>query len=193
MNRVSVFDTDLNSDHLRAKILKQESRIIKKFPPLGVDGNFFDGQTGLGKNSLTSRANHFNVLKWFGTGNLRKWIRKSYDIHTGSEGETIYVQCWANVLRKGQKINAHNHSDDPQILSGNVVIFTDEKTNTYYEGTPIENVNGKLVIFPSTVFHWTDTYTGNNERITVAFDIMPTDRWENNVEDCRKSHWVKLK
>ena len=62
MNRVSVFDTDLNSDYLRAKILKQESKIIKKFPPLGVDGNFFDGQTGLGKHSLTSRANYFNIF-----------------------------------------------------------------------------------------------------------------------------------
>jgi hypothetical protein len=193
MNKVSLFDTDLNSDYLKAKILKQESRILKKFPSLDADGNFFDGQTGLGENSLTSRANHFNVLKWFGTDRLRKWIKKSYDIHTDSKGETIYVQCWANVLRKGQKINAHNHSDDPQSLSGNVVVFTDEKTNTYYDGTPVENVNGKLVIFPSTVFHWTDTYTGDNERITIAFDIISKDRWKNDIEDYRKSHWIRLK
>ena len=40
--------------------------------------------------------------------------------------------------------------------------------------------------------HWTNTYMGDSERITIAFDIY-SEEWFNYVssEDA-KSHWIKI-
>jgi len=65
-NKVCVFETNLNTVYLKNKILHNEKKIIKKYPPTDYSGNVTDGQTGLGLDSLTSRFFHFNVLKWWG-------------------------------------------------------------------------------------------------------------------------------
>ena len=72
MNNVAIFPTDINVKKLARKILRNESRIIKKYPPKSIDlQQYIDGQTGLGYNSLTSRSSHYNILNWWGTRRLR--------------------------------------------------------------------------------------------------------------------------
>ena len=63
---------------MKNKILKNEPKIIKKYPPLGFYKELTDGDTGLGQNSLTSRFFQYNLLDWWGTTNLRKTIKKNY-------------------------------------------------------------------------------------------------------------------
>ena len=179
--------TDIDCDVLTNLILKKEPEIIKKYPPTGFDGEYTDGQTQLGSNSLTSRFYHFNVLGWWGTRSLRKWIRKGYEIYNGVSG-TLYVQCWANVMRKGEEIKSHNHSQNSNTLdalSGHLCVQVDRFTSTYYQGNPISNENGVITFFPSSMYHWTDKYMGDSERITVAFDII------RDYPDARK-HWIKI-
>jgi len=191
MTKIGVFETDLDTSYYRKKILKNESKIIKKYPPVDFNGVVSDGQTGLGTHSLTSRYFNCKLLTWFGTRSVRKWIRKSYDRYTDTENSPLYVMCWANVMRKGEKISPHIHSPNPLHLSGNISIYTDEKTNTYYEGDAIENTPGRLVLFPSNVAHWTDTYTGDSERITIAFDIVTYYDWKHMPDDA-KPNWTKI-
>ena len=141
----------------------------------------------MGSGSLTSRFYHFNVLGWWGTRSLRKWIRKGYEIYNGVSG-TLYVQCWANVMRKGEEIKSHNHSQNSNTLdalSGHLCVQVDRFTSTYYQGDPISNKNGAISFFPSSMYHWTDKYMGDSERITVAFDII------RDYPDARK-HWIKI-
>lgn len=99
--------------------------------------------------------------------------------------EQVYVQCWANILRKnGRRITPHDHaeahSDAPQeysYISGNVCVQT-INTKTYYKNPfnalheGIDNVVGELVLFPSHITHWTDSNPNDDLRISIAFDII---------------------
>jgi len=194
--RVALYQTNIDTEYYRKKILKNELKIITKYPPKTWDlSRNFDGGTGLGFNSLTSRSCHFNLLKWFGTKSIRKCIREKYNHYTNKQNKSIYVQCWANVMRYGEKIKPHSHDDLlPSIerVSGHIVVYADTLTNTYYENNPVQNINGQLTLFPSNLVHWTDTYLGNSERITIAFDIKTYEDWKYEVFDAAKSHWVKL-
>jgi len=192
MKKIGLFNVNLDIDYLKKKILKEEKKIIKKYPPVGYDNQPTDGETGLGLDSLTSRYYHFNVLNWDGTEQLAKEIKRCYNTFTESN-QDIYVQCWANVMRCGQKINPHKHNYIPErnIISGNLVIHSNEM-NTYYEGSAVPNKISSLTLFPGTVYHWTDTYEGQEERITIAFDIRTYKDWKEDIFDDAKSHWVKL-
>ena len=189
-------NTDIDLSSLSSRVLRNEKKILKKYPPTDYDKRITDGGTGLGTNSLTSRFYHFNVLSWFGTRKLKKYIRRGYDQYNGVKNAPAYVQCWANVMRKGDVIKAHNHMDldiSPlQALSGHLCVKVDGSTNTYYERTPILNRNGQMVFFPSTFLHWTDRYMGDDERITIAFDIYSKEWFDYDVFKDAKQHWIKL-
>jgi hypothetical protein len=193
--KVVLISPDVNVHRLSQQILKNEPKIIDRYPPTALDG-VSDGGTGLGLNSLTSRFFHFNVLNWWGTRKLRKSIRKGYETYTNIKDQPIYVQCWANVMRKGQRIYSHIHDDRflpaHQNLSGHFNVKVDGLTSTYYDGKPHVNKDGEMLLFPSFIPHWTDVYNGEGERITVAFDIKSADFYKQDVVEEAKSHWVKI-
>ena len=190
--------TDINVGKLAKQILRNEPKIIKKYPAKSWDYSIdFDGETGLGYNSLTSRSCHFNLLNWWGTGEVKKWIRKGYEKYSNIEGTPLYVQCWANVMRCGEQIKSHRHSEDFSIggerfLCGHLSVQVDGSTSTYYDGTPLLNENGMITFFPGYVSHWTNRYEGHSERITVAFDIYNKEFFEYDMEEGAKKHWIRI-
>mgnify|MGYP003112651993 CR=1 FL=1 len=192
--KVLSMSVDVNIHRLSQQILRNEPKIINQYPPTDFNNEYSDGGTGLGLNSLTSRFFHFNVLRWWGTGTLRRNIKEGYEKFTGIKNKPIYVLCWANVMRKGDRIKPHIHDDKSRYgnLSGHLNVKVDGSTSTYYDGTPLVNKNGEMVLFPSTLSHWTDTYEGDDERITVAFDISFNDSFKQDIVKGAQSHWVKL-
>jgi hypothetical protein len=189
-------NTDIDLSSLSSRVLRNEKKIVKNYPPTDYFKRITDGGTGLGTNSLTSRFYHFNVLSWFGTRKLKKYIRRGYDQYNGVKNAPAYVQCWANVMRKGDAIKAHKHMNldlSPlHALSGHLCVKVDGSTNTYYERTPIQNRNGQMILFPSTLLHWTDRYMGDDERITIAFDVYSKEWFDYDVVKDAKQHWIKL-
>jgi len=197
IHRVLVIENQcIDVNKLSRQILKNEPKIIKKYPPTGADGVYTDGNTGLGSNSLTSRFYHFNVLKWWGTKVLRKEIRRGYEIYSGVKNKPLYVQCWANVMRKGEQIRSHIHCPDavlPQhALSGHLNVQVDEVCSTYYDDEALLNKNRQLVIFPIHLPHHTDQYMGDGERITVAFDIFSEEFFKYDVSKDAQKHWIRI-
>ena len=193
---VLILNSDVNLKRFSKQILKNEPKIIKKYPPTNCRNVKTDGQTGLGYDSLTSRFYHFNILRWFNTNQLKKEIRKGYESYTYVKNTPLFVQCWANVMRKGDRINPHTHMDvivSPlHSLSGHLCVKVDDSTSTYYDGNPICNVNGEMTFFPSTMMHWTNTYLGDSERITVAFDIFSEEWFNYDIFEHAKKHFVKI-
>ena len=189
---IEVLKTKLDCKKLEEIILKKETEIIKKYSPFG------DGGTGLGLNSLTSRFNSFNVLKWSGTKSLANAIKNGYEQYNSIKDKSIYVKCWANVMRKGQKISPHHHSFGnilpEHYLCGTLIVKTDGSTSSFYDkNKSIKNHNGDINLFQSHVVHSTNPYVGDSERISINFDIYSQDYLINAVPWEKRDYcFVKL-
>ena len=193
---IKKYITNIDTDFYKKIILEKEKKIIETYPSSSSGG------TGLSENSLTSRFKFYNLLEWQESETLRREIKKFYNVYTNNREELIYVQCWANVLRNGEKINLHSHISERQYkiyggISGNFFVYSDIETYTDYHFGEENNIfilnePGIMTLFPSIVFHKVDKYTGNNERISIAFDIKNEKDWEINVLDQYKSHWIRL-
>jgi len=180
-------------------ILKKESIILKKHPATTITGfENFDGNTGLGINSLTSRASHYNLLDWEEAEDLINSIKKTYVDYTKNK-DPIYVHCWANVMRNGDQIKEHHHGSYPYTfdhLSGHLGIMVDGTTLTYYRINnrvlAEKNEKGKISFFSSAYPHWTNQYTGDSTRITIAFDIRNYWQFNTNIIEKAKFLWKKI-
>jgi hypothetical protein len=186
---------DLNP--IEKEILGKEKEIIEKY-------EFEDDWgTKLGKNSLTARSKNYNLLEFDSAETLRFSIKDFHDkfleeINIPKPPGNIYVQCWANVMRKKQRMAAHRHNHTAySYLSGHLCVKVKD-TSTYYHklfGSDLydsPNSRGKMTMFPSWVMHHTDAVVDDEERITIAFDIMTEEGYIKNVSDSMKHHWVAL-
>lgn len=188
-------------------ILKKESTVIeqttKKYAEYNKTYNIiYDGETKLGKNSLTSRGNYYNFLKWDfkEIDELKKILRNKYNeflLNIGVEQREVWIKCWANVMRYGEKIEKHIHSSNALTWIGGHVIIACEKTSTFYEN-PIsqaeknqtyESVNevGQITFFQNNIPHYTNTHYGKSERITIAFDIIPEERYNQYSKEMQQN------
>ena len=161
---------------------------------------YFDGCTGLGKNSTTSRSWLYNIFDWNTpeTNSLKLFVREKIEDYNHKLGnltpEKLYVQCWYNVLRYGQKIKPHLHCvDENAYLSAHFTIQCDDTSTMYMN--PVNQLNdpyiieeknkpGNLTIFPEYIPHFTTKHLSDIPRITMAMDIRTIKPDGNN--------WIKL-
>jgi hypothetical protein len=179
---------DIDTKSLSQFLLRKE-REVKKLPiQFYEEEKIFDGYTGLGSNSTTSRSNQYNILTWDHPEipKLKQNIIKNlieYNSECGNNTPNqLRIQCWYNVLRFGQKIKPHMHSTRPFCyLSGHFNVQV-KNTSTVYmspinqlndpDVIDIENQNGEMTIFPSYIFHYTTPHYSFKPRITIAFDVI---------------------
>jgi hypothetical protein len=174
-------EVDFNT--IESLILKKEKEILKKY------SSGSDGVTKLGSKSLTSRHQKFNVLKW--NHKEIKKLQKYILLHTKEFLTTLLlpipgdlkIQCWANVMRKGEKIQTHLHDCSHKAYISGHLCVSSMTTHTYYID-PLKyfagkdqriykskNEVGKITLFSANIPHYTDTVMDDKERITLAFDI----------------------
>ena len=110
--------------------------------------------------------------------------------------------CWLNKAYKSQKTPLHLH---PQSILSSVMYFADSESgrtifkslNPWYKvqfenflhltndrrklfnTDEIKPQAGKLVLFPSTVFHEVSVYTGNDPRYTLSFNAFVTGEFHD--------------
>jgi len=110
-------------------------------------------------------------------------------MHLQQKKTKYYVQCWSNILRKGQGLPQHAH---PYPLHGHISICTDGSVTQYGKTDPvhIENIAGDLVIFDHHgLQHSVPEYQGDRPRISIAFDLLPVSwveadpRWRRRFEE----------
>ena len=176
---------DINIEQITSTILLKEKEIIKKYPPYG------DGQTGLNQLSdcLTSRYFYYNLLSWPEMKSLKEAIKKSHNLFLEelnfNSNRKVYIQCWANVMRKNDMIQPHiHHTNDDTYLGGHICISANN-TNTYYtdpfnkKSYKDENKPGKITLFPGWISHYTDKIEDTQIRISIAFDICKKEHIDN--------------
>ena len=171
----------LRTDKLALTCLENE-KYIKKLPQ-----GYSDGYTGLGKNSTTARFAEYNVLEWDTpeTNLLKKYAKikvREYNKLLGNDTpDYLWARCWVNILRWGQKINAHMHTlKSESYLSAHFTVQADNTSTCYMNPINVlndpeiiseENVPGVFSIFPSYVPHYTTRHYSFKPRITIAMDI----------------------
>lgn len=193
------------AEYLTKTILDKEESIIRLNPHL-----MYDGGTGLGPDSLTAKFPAYNILKWDDYDEnyvVRKLkIELHYAIaelchHVGANVMELkpWAQCWANVMRKGQKINPHQHSGDGwSFLSGNLSLQVSNTSTVYQDpytmnSAALENEVGTLTLFPEYVVHWTTEHQSDVERVTLGIDIL-TEESLYNAPDRKRNpdHFFRL-
>jgi Putative 2OG-Fe(II) oxygenase len=177
---------NIDWNEIKQITLEKEKEIINNFPPSTKAGSV-DGYTNLGYFSLTSRYTKFNVFSWENDEiqKLKKIVYENYLIFLKAQGAPrvkVWIQCWANVMRKGEAISTHIHSTDHWSYLGGHICVSCENTSTVYINpinqiqSPQEHISpntiGKLTFFPSNIPHYTTTHAGDSERISFAFDLI---------------------
>ena len=194
-----LFETHINKidfDDLAKLCLSKEKEILKLPSSIDTDNKISDGYTGLGKNSTTSKFQHYNVLKW---KNKNITLLKEFIIEFHNEIlkhfkypliKELWAQCWVNIMKKDQKIKTHIHGTGPTTYLGGHFCVQCNNTSTYYIN-PINQINnpftyksvnevGKITLFQNNIPHYTDIHKGENDRITIAFDLETTKPKERN-------------
>ena len=156
-----------------------------------------DGATGLGKDSITSRFSKYNLLNFSEMFFLKELIKQKYIQLIDTLGINLdgpfYIQCWFNIIRKGEQIKKHRHTDmknSNNFISGNICVNI-ENSCTFYnppfldDVIKVKNKDNQIVFFPSWLDHYTDEVKSDYERITIGFDITPIDSSKEGV-------WIKL-
>ena len=199
----------INLEKLSKTCLEKEKEILKTpveyFTDLNGNKKLFDGFTGLGKNSTTSRSPSTSVFGWDTPeiNSLKKNIRRCVIDYNRKLKNTIpeqlWVHCWVNVLRFGQKIKPHLHAvRGYSYLSAHFTVQCNNTStcfinpvNVFNDPEIIERKNeaGKLTIFPSYLPHYTTRHYSFKPRITLAMDITCVD---NQVLDYPEGFWILL-
>jgi hypothetical protein len=186
----------VNFNLLSKFLLKKEKEILK------IKNNFkekiTDGYTGLGNNSITSRYSLYNVFN-FKNKEIKKIkelilkTHKKFIKYLNIEiTKNLWIQCWFNVMRKGESIKAHLHGTNPDTYLGGHICVEVQDTSTNYIN-PVNQINdpeiyyskneiGKITLFQNCIPHFTDIHNSDKERITIAFDLSIVKKNNNFIK-----------
>lgn len=189
--------------HIARYVLEKEKEIIEKYPPENFLGKpDLTGYTGLGENTITARYDHYNFFGWddFEIKKLKgKVVEKYYTFleSVNVKRENVWIKCWANVMRKGEKINPHLHQIDPFCYLGGHLMIQCQDTSTFYV-SPINQINapityesknqvGKVTFFQNNIPHYSSTHEADSERIGIAFDLIVEEDYRRRSQQERSN------
>jgi hypothetical protein len=175
---------------IKYTILGKEKSIIEQYK-----ANLNDAYTELGNDSLTSRFAHYNIFNWPEMYKLKSAVKTIHDLflqYIKVENRPVWINGWANVMRKGQHIKTHIHNVDQTCYLGGHICVDCEQSSTFYinpvntindpEIFEIENKIGQLTLFSNCIPHYTSIHEGNSERITMAFNLNVVNKNNNNIQ-----------
>jgi len=190
---------DINCKNLSKFLLSKQKEILKLDLTIRSDSSdYTDGFTGLGSNTTTARFGKYNVFNFKNkeVQKLKKAIIESHNFFLKAlnvpSPDSLYIQCWYNVMDKGQKIKAHLHGVDPTSYLGGHFCVQVKDTSTYYINSinqlnkpnayESKNEIGKLTLFQSCIPHYTDENKDDSKRITIAFDLFTEEARDNLIK-----------
>lgn len=192
---------DVDFEYISEYLLNKQDEILKLEPT-------HDGCTGLGMDSTTARHGNFNIFKFedpeidklkINISALHNVLLENMNMQNALPYMQLYIQCWYNVMNKGQKISTHLHDITPNCyLGGHITVQCDDTYTGYCHPALIpilddgsdntafvhksENKVGKITLFPNYIPHFTSVHNGDEERITIAFDLLNNQPTANHVK-----------
>ena len=149
--------------------------------PLGFLKSSFNE---VNKFSFTSSINSqifinsylFPFLNYVGGYFLSKFKNKPtlkylQGVHLREYPHSVYGDwdIWINFATKNHQSIKHSHQGT---MSGIIYVQNTESSPTCFEnGYKHYGKPGEILLFPSSLFHWVESISGKDERITIAFNI----------------------
>ncbi len=136
-----------------------------------------------GRGSLTTKIWSYYNLFNFEQPELNKLFEeiKQFFIEKYNPTEDYYISAWVNIHKKTEFLDWHNHWEpELQTYHGYVAIQSEPSTTTYkfpgYEEEYVHhNKNGLIMLNKSdNDMHCVSPWNEDIDRISVAFDIIPT-------------------
>ena len=187
-----MLNKDVNYEDLAKFILTKEKEIVS----LPITGDAYTGMKG-----TTARFDKYNVFKWEDKNieMLKHFICNFHDniikrYYKQELPRELFIQCWTNIMRKGDQIKPHLHDIGPNCYLGGHICVQCDDTSTHYIN-PVNQINdpmtyqsknevGKVTLFPNNIPHYTDIQKEDKERITIAFDLT--------IKNPNKENYVRL-
>ena len=147
-------------------------------------------------NFLDIENKNVTALKIFIKNQVKEYFTKLVHKNT-----SLMYQSWANRLKEGAVLKRHSHAGPYSYISGVYYVKTKKSSTIYHlpldtripgvedfceTKIEINNIEGGLVLFPSFIEHNSTPTQNNEERITIAFDILytpPLDKFHNNFNE----------
>ena len=187
---VETMITEVNNKKLTSFLKKKEKSILKL-------KKTNDGFTGL-KNHTTTRHGSYNLFN-FKNKEINKLKKEIIKLHNTfleklniKPVQSLYIKSWYNIMKKNEYIKPHAHNWDPDAYLGGNFCTSCTNTSTYYIN-PINQLNnpevyksknepGKLTLFQNFIPHYTDKHKGDDDRITIAFDLHLIQHSPSNIK-----------
>lgn len=145
----------------------------------------------------TTRYETYNLLRHPDVRHLRLPERLS-QLPKFRHLNTLYIQCWVNILHNNQGIVGHAHALDEHgvaisgddFLACSVYIQGPKPSYTWYEDPKtnedrkIENIPGDLHLVGSHLFHEVKRNIHTQPRMSIAMDVYPQqsiDFWKEHL------------
>jgi hypothetical protein len=98
----------------------------------------------------------------------------------GGENESLWIQCWLNVHRRGQHLEVHRHLG---FRAHGFFTVKADGTSTVFEigeeNFELEAKNGRLVLIGrDDVWHRVTPNPSDEPRVSIAFDLLPDEAIE---------------
>ncbi|NQD37079.1 hypothetical protein HPT27_08585 [Permianibacter sp. IMCC34836] len=143
---------------------------------------------------------------------LSDWAMLTFALHTRPDPAMWWFALWANVNRPGHYNRAHDHFRSGQIGSsfyyvrtggnqaGGRTVFINQQSVPHFVDCevgwrdheyPVTPQDGMLVVFPSWLGHRVEPYTGDGDRITLAFNAGHPDLPVRRRGDRPLPPWLK--
>ena len=185
---------DMNTQYDFEEIFVQKTRLILN------ENRISNRAQSLLVNGYQTSGNLFDIKNSF-IGQIQKAIQleiEKYRINFKNSKDglikkwpTDYSLCgWLISMKSGGKLKPHIHSNGwlsgslyinvpPKLKaeSGNLVVSLGEEKDATGSRINLKNtinvVTGSLVLFPASLTHYTIPFEGEEERIVLAFDVIP--------------------
>lgn len=181
-----IFNNKEKIDAIREFMEKKESHILNSFPYVSSYNINID------RDSVTTRAGSYNVFSLSDECeelyDLFDFLKASYIdyIESTLPNKTFdlkdlnpAVSCWLNILRKGENVGLHKHSEyhgDLWSMVSGVFILSSNGTKTTYSHNKeeffLENNAGELIIFPPYYNHESSENKTEQKRVTLGMDFL---------------------
>ena len=150
-------------------------------------------------NDYSGLTEQHTVYNWLNHEEIKPF-NIPYRLHTQlaelKDIPAISIQCWANIIRKGEDLMEHTHGTgtgkEPPFWAINIFLSGNPNTGTYFTERKevYKNSIGELVIVDDTMLHGVYENVYDEPRISLAVDVHVD---ELRVQDCiRRSSEYKV-